>query len=265
MYSTLYILYFTPILSNVKFTLHFNIFVEVIKIAFSLKRNIIRIECYTKINKEVINMDKTVLYDLTYGLYAIGVKDKGRDCGCIVNTVFQISVEGPIIALSMNKENYTYEVIKQTNRFSVSILSEKTDPEVINRLGFVSGKDNDKWNHFAYEHMDDLPIVKENALGHMICEVQSMVETNTHFVILAKVVNAKKDVVATAMTYAYYHHVIKGKAPKKAPTYQEESVSKDVWVCSVCGYVYDGPNFEAEPDTYECPICHVPKMMFEKK
>lgn len=210
-------------------------------------------------------MDKTVLYDLSYGLYAIGAKDNERDCGCIVNTVFQISGEGPIIALSMNKDNYTYELIKRNNQFSVSILSEATNPEVINKLGFVSGKDNDKWNGFAYDHMDGLPIVKENTLGHMICEVQSMVETTTHFVILAKVINAAKDSKGTAMTYAYYHNVIKGKAPKKAPTYQEESEVKDVWVCSVCGYIYDGPNFEAEPDTYECPICHVPKMMFEKK
>ncbi|NBK97976.1 MAG: hypothetical protein EOM50_08155 [Erysipelotrichia bacterium] len=213
-------------------------------------------------------MDKTVLYDLTYGLYAIGVKDKDRDCGCIVNTVFQISGEGPIIALSMNKDNYTFDLIKETQKFSVSILSEKTNPEVISRLGFVSGKDHDKWQNFAYDHFGGLPIVKENVLGHMICEVVSMSETSTHFVILAKVVNAQKDVKGVAMTYTYYHNVIKGKAPKKAPTYQEESIpstTKDTWVCSVCGYVYDGDDFDAEPDTYECPICHVPKMMFEKK
>lgn len=214
-------------------------------------------------------MDKTVLYDLTYGLYAIGVKDNDRDCGCIVNTVFQISTQGPTIALSMNKENYTYELIQKNNQFSVSILSENTTPEVINALGFVSGKDNEKWKGFRFEHLDGLPIVKENTLGHMICEVVTMVDANTHFVILAKVVNAVKDSKGKAMTYDYYHNVIKGKAPKKAPTYQEETIpeksDKEVWVCSVCGYVYDGPDFAAEPDDYQCPICHVPKMMFEKR
>ena len=212
-------------------------------------------------------MDKSVLYDLSYGLYAIGVKDGNRNCGCIVNTVFQITSADPLVAVSMNKENYTYELIRNNNKFSVSILSEKTNPIVISKLGFVSGKDNDKWSDFAFEEMDGLPIVKENAVGHMICEVVSMQETSTHFVILAKVVNTKKDSKEKAMTYVYYHDVIKGKAPKKAPTYQEEvkAESKDMWVCSVCGYVYDGEDFEKESEDYTCPICHVPKSMFDKK
>lgn len=213
-------------------------------------------------------MDNTVLYDLTYGLYAIGVKDGERNCGCIVNTVFQISGEGPIIALSMNKDNYTYELIKRNKKFSVSILSEESDPTVINKLGFVSGKDNDKWDGFSFEEMDGLPIVKDHVLGQMICEVETMSETTTHFVILAKVVNAQKDSKGVAMTYSYYHNVIKGKAPKKAPTYREEDTNveaKESWVCTVCGYVYDGPDFNAESEDYVCPICGVPKMMFEKR
>lgn len=37
------------------------------------------------------------------------------------------------------------------------------------------------------------------------------------------------------------------------------------WVCSICGYVYDGPDFEAEADDYVCPLCKVPKEMFEQK
>ncbi len=212
-------------------------------------------------------MDNTVLYDLSYGLYAIGAKDGDRDCGCIVNTVFQISGVGPIIALSMNKDNYTFDLIQKTKRFSVSILSEQTTPTVINNLGFVSGKDKNKWEGFAFTHMDGLPVVKENALGHMICDVISMCETPTHYVILANVSDAEKDSIGNAMTYSYYHNVIKGKAPKKAPTYREENPAGESksWVCSVCGYVYDGDDFESETDAFTCPICHVPKVMFEQK
>lgn len=211
-------------------------------------------------------MDKKVLRDLSYGLYAIGVKDGNRDCGCIVNTVFQITSDGPHIAISMNKENYTNELILKNKKFSVSILSEETNPIVIQKLGFISGKDNDKWDGFAYEYYEDLPVVKENANGYMVCEVENVVETSTHNVIIAKVINAKKDVDAKAMTYVYYHEVIKGKAPKKAPTYEEETIEKkDIWVCSVCGYVYDGNDFEAESEDYTCPICMVPKVMFDKK
>lgn len=211
-------------------------------------------------------MDKKVLYDLSYGMYAIGAMDDNRDCGCIVNTVFQITSQDPLIAISMNKDNYTYELIKKNKQFSVSILSEKTNPEVISRLGFVSGKDHDKWQNFDYKKWHNLPVVNDHVLGYMFCEVETMVETSTHYVILAKVSDAVKETNGNAMTYSYYHNVIKGKAPKKAPTYQEEPVTnKEQWVCTVCGYVYDGEDFEKESDSYVCPICGVPKYMFEKR
>ena len=47
------------------------------------------------------------------------------------------------------------------------------------------------------------------------------------------------------------------------------------WVCTVCGYVYDpevgdpdggippGTAFEDIPDDWVCPVCGVPKDMFE--
>ena len=67
-----------------------------------------------------------VLRNLSYGLYQIGVMDGQRPCGCIINTVFQVTSENPIVAISMHKDNYTWELIEKENRFSVSILSEKT-------------------------------------------------------------------------------------------------------------------------------------------
>ena len=67
------------------------------------------------------------------------------------------------------------------------------------------------------------------------------------------------------MTYKYYHEVIKGKAPKKAPTYiEEETTSTDneeVWVCDICGYKHKGPL----PDNFKCPICGADKSHFKNK
>ena len=185
-------------------------------------------------------MDNTVLYDLSYGMYAVGVKDGMRECGCIVNTVFQVSTIGPLIALSMNKDNYTCSLIEKNKCFSLSILPETIDSQVITDLGFQTGKDKDKW-------------------AKLMCEVQSQMDAGTHFVFLAKVVDAKKGDSGKPMTYAYYHNVLKQSAPAKAPTYRKE----EKWVCSVCGYVYDGDDFESEPDDYVCPVCGAKKDMFK--
>ena len=186
-------------------------------------------------------MDNTVLYNLSYGMYAVGVKDGMRECGCIVNTVFQVSTIGPLIALSMNKDNYTCSLIEKSRCFSLSILPETIDSQVITDLGFQTGKDKDKWKNLNHHLFTELPVV-DGALGYMMCEVQSQMDAGTHFVF-----------------YAYYHNVLKQSAPAKAPTYREEKK----WVCSVCGYVYDGDDFGSEPDDYVCPVCGAKKEMFK--
>jgi rubredoxin len=43
-------------------------------------------------------------------------------------------------------------------------------------------------------------------------------------------------------------------------------MADDKWVCSVCGWVYDGEEpFADLPDDYRCPICGAPKTAFEKE
>jgi rubredoxin len=56
-----------------------------------------------------------------------------------------------------------------------------------------------------------------------------------------------------------------------------EVMKMDIYVCTVCGYVYDpavgdpdnglepGVPFEDLPETFECPVCGVGKDMFEKQ
>lgn len=211
-------------------------------------------------------MDLSVLWKLSYGMYAIGTLDEERPTGCIVNTVIQITSDHPVIAISMNKNNFTFDAIRSTGKFAVSILSEKTGQNAIARLGFCSGRDTDKFTGEMFEWMyfDGMPVVKDNACGYIACDVLSMHEMETHSVILARVTNTMKGIEYAPMTYKYYHEVIKGKAPKNAPTYQTEEVQASKWVCDVCGYVYDG-DIESEPDDYVCPICKQPKSHFKKK
>lgn len=212
------------------------------------------------------------LRKLSYGLYLIGAMDGERPCGCIVNTVFQVTSENPIIATSINKNNYTWELVQKNGRFSVSILSEKTRKEVIQKLGFVSGKDHDKYEGIDYRMQDGLPILNEKCCGALICKVVSVTETPTHMVVLASVEDAFDIADTVPMTYRYYHEVIRGGAPKNAPSYiapeKEETSNKQTsaqrWVCDVCGYVYEG-DLTQEPDDYTCPLCGVNKTHFIKK
>ena len=167
--------------------------------------------------------------------------------------------------------------------FAVSILSEKTDPNIISQLGFQSSRDVDKFMNVPFITKHNIAVV-DDACGYLVCKVIDKLETNTHTVFLGEIIDCDMLNQETPMTYAYYHNIIKGKSPKNAPTYQPEdldtvdSASSDSsitssnssgngkWVCSICGYVYDGDiPFEELPDTFVCPICKQGKDKFKQR
>ena len=69
-------------------------------------------------------MDITVLFKLTYGLYVVGAYDGLRPVGCIINTCFQVTSQNPILAISMNKNNYTPQPIDTKDVVLPEELSE---------------------------------------------------------------------------------------------------------------------------------------------
>lgn len=75
------------------------------------------------------------MMNIGYGLYlATAVDTDNRDCGCIINTLNQITSKPNIIAISVNKKNYTCEVIDKKGKFNISILTEETPLVYLNNL-----------------------------------------------------------------------------------------------------------------------------------
>ena len=85
-------------------------------------------------------MNKKVLRNLSYGVYAVSALGENRMSGCIANSIMQITSSPATLAVSMNHDNYTHECIEKSGMFAVSILSEKTDPNIISQLGFQSSR-----------------------------------------------------------------------------------------------------------------------------
>ncbi len=205
-------------------------------------------------------MDKKVFTDISYGMYIVSCKDE-KNCGCVINTLIQLTNENPIISICLNKKNYTNSIIKKTKKFAVSILSENIDPNIISKFGFQSSNDIDKFDDIFYEEKEGVPILKDSICGYLICEVINIIDVESHDLFIARVIDTEKTNDLKPMTYNYYHEVLKGKAPKKAPTYIEEKSEEDSWVCDICGYVHKG-NL---PDDFKCPICGADLSHFKKK
>ncbi len=234
-------------------------------------------------------MDDIILRSLSYGVYIVTSMDGDRPCGCTANSVMQITSNPQTIAASINRNNYTNELIKKTGKIAVSILAEDSEPSLIGGFGFRSGRDNDKFDGVDYEMKDGLPIIKDSC-GYITMEVKDSVETSTHTIFICEMIGGEAFGERAPMTYAYYHAVVKGKTAQNAPTYNpkldsgegesatpaEKAVnagkvmadasSGKKWVCTICGYVYEGETpFEDLPDDWTCPLCGVPKSAFELK
>lgn len=214
-------------------------------------------------------MNKNAFRQLSYGVYIVSTWDKGRATGCTANSAMQITSDPATIAISINHDNYTNQCIQENGKFAISILGENSNPQTIGVFGFKSGKDHNKFEEVEHETKGYMPVIAD-ACAYIVCEVIDKMETSSHTVFLGKVVDADILKEDDAMTYAYYHKVIKGKSPKNAPTYIGEEADviteEPKYVCKVCGYVYDGETpFEELPEDYKCPICKQPKSVFIKK
>lgn len=210
-------------------------------------------------------MDTKILRNISYGVYLVSSNSEGIDAGCVINTLTQVTSEGPLVSISLNKENYTSEIIKKSHKFIVAIINEKINPNIISTFGFTTSKDTDKFKDFKYDVVNNIKVINEGVCGYLVCEVENIVDANTHDIIIARVVDTKKYNDEKEMTYRYYHEVIKGKAPKKAPTYEKEepkTTGKYKYVCDLCGYILETD--EELPDDFTCPLCGANRSHFIK-
>lgn len=219
---------------------------------------------------------------ISYGLYVISSKKDDKFNGQIANTVFQTTSEPPTLAVCINKQNLTHQYIQESKVLNVSILSKETPMKFIGHFGFKSGRDLDKFKDVDYKiGVTGAPIVIENILGFLEIEVTDSLDVDTHTIFSGKVVDADIIKDGEPMTYAYYHEIKRGKAPKTAPTYIKEEKPKEgkkmaKYECTVCGYIYDpekgdpdsgikpGVPFEGLPDDWVCPVCGAEKSEFER-
>lgn len=222
-------------------------------------------------------MKPLVLHELSYGMYAIGVKDGKRPSACIANTVMQITGAAPsvppLVAVSLNRSSYSCECIEKNGIFTISVLSKETPATVIGALGFVSGRKADKLQNVRHKVLiEGVPVIKERTCCWFLCQVREKLELGGQVLFVAEVTAGSDESEGDPMTYEYYVEKMGGTAPKQSPTYLPPELAPDKssgesFVCSVCGYVYSDPNFSFEelaPD-WTCPICKMPKKAFVRK
>ena len=193
------------------------------------------------------------MFNISYGLYILTAAENGKDNGCIVNTVSQVTTEPNRIVVAVNKQNYTHDMIMRTGEFNVSILTEKSKFDTYKHFGFQSGKDVDKFESISFKRAENgIAYITDEANAVISAKVVSTTDLGTHTLFLADVTDAFKVSDDPSVTYTYYQNNIK-TAP--APV-----AKKKGFICTICGYVYEGDTL---PDDFICPWCKHDVSAFE--
>lgn len=210
-------------------------------------------------------MNLQSFFKMSYGLYVISATNDGKNYGCIVNTLTQVTAEPPMLCVAINKNSVTTKAILESGKFCGVALTQGADMNLIGTFGFKNSEAVDKFSLYPHEVDENgIPYLTVHTAARYSCQVVDTMDLDTHYLIVGKVLEAQTIGDEPVMTYDYYHRVIKGGTPPTAPSYKgkkEPVAKKSGWRCTICGYIYEG---ETLPEGYVCPVCGVGADLFEK-
>ncbi len=204
------------------------------------------------------NIERDAFFKLSYGLYLLCTHTDGKDNGCIINTVLQVTDTPPQhILFTVHAQTLTAKSIHVGNAITVSVLDETAPFSLYRRFGMQSGRTMDKFASMDTPRAQNgVRYLQEYACAMISATVQSAIPCGTHTIFLAAVTEARTLSEHPPATYAYYQtHV-------KPPTATATKKTTNRYVCTVCGYVYEG---EQLPPDFVCPWCHHGAEVFEKQ
>ena len=188
--------------------------------------------------------DLTALFNIGYGLYVVTSNDGTKDNGLIVNTVSQVTNTPNRVAVTINKQNYSFHTIRKTGIMNVNCLDVTAPFSVFERFGFQSGRTADKFAGMEFLRSDNgLAFLPRYINSFMSLKVEEYVDLGTHGMFICTVAEARVMTDAETMTYTYYQKKVKPKP---------QTEGKKGFVCKVCGWIYEG---EELPDDIVCPLC----------
>lgn len=187
-------------------------------------------------------IENNAMFAFSYGLFVLSARENGKDNACIINTAAQVTDTPKCIVVTVNKRNFTHDLIFRTGELNLSVLSEAAPFAVFQQFGFRSGRDTaDKFDQTPQvaRTANGLRYLPDVSCAVISATVRSTVDCGTHTLFLAEVTEARVLSSVPAATYAYYFAHIKPQRKKG-------------WVCKICGYVYEG---DVLPEDFICPLC----------
>ena len=130
-----------------------------------------------------------LLRNLTSPVVAITAERHGKENGMISDAAVRASIvpSVPRLSVYIHKFNYSHDMIFETGRFGLHLLHTKQF-DIVRRLGFFSGRDQDKLVGMPH-HRGVLGVpVLDDCFAHFECSVANVMDTGSSTLFLGDVV-----------------------------------------------------------------------------
>ncbi len=207
---------------------------------------------------------------IMYGMFVLVTKkEDGEQSGCVINTIMQATSVPNQVLFTMNKRDYTHDLLVKCGKFTASILTEDCPFNVMRTFGYLSGRDVDKFKlyHAVKPASNGIYYLTEGTNNYLTGTVTQIIDLGTHSLFIASVEDDIDLNDKPSMTYEFYHKYILPKMQEETKEAAKASgadltpSNRTVWKCKVCGYVYEE---EEIPEDFSCPVCHHPASDFQK-
>ena len=129
---------------------------------------------------------KTPLSQISYGLYVVGTRGRAGDHAMTANWLTQVSFEPEIVALAVEKDSFTRQLIEESKVFAVSIL--KSGQKAV-AGHFAKAEEHGMEGHRFGTKKTGAPVFEEGS-AYLDCRVVDSKPAGDHIVFFGEIVDS---------------------------------------------------------------------------
>ncbi len=149
-----------------------------------------------------MNPIEALFRQLSLGVYVVGAAHNEQRDAFTAAWVMQVSFNPLLLAVSINPQNASYALVRDSGAFTVNVLKQG-QLEIAQRFGTRSGRQEDKLAAVRWHPGRSGAPVLDDGLAYFECEVTQHLPAGDHELVLGRVVDGRiVDPNAVPMTYA---------------------------------------------------------------
>lgn len=130
------------------------------------------------------------------GVTVITTRSQEGDHGMTVSAFISVSLDPPLIAISLDRRSRTLGRALQARRFAVNILTEAMRAHALH----LAGRADETLTDLFVEHHHDLPVLR-NVAAVIVADVVKQVEAGDHVLLIGHVRHLDRNPAAEPLLY----------------------------------------------------------------